>query len=75
VAALFGHIDAVKCLLKLGAKVSEGSYYGQTPLHLALMKGHFSLARLLVEEGHANPNQPTLTNENAFTLATNRPYY
>jgi ankyrin repeat protein len=44
----WGHVEAVRMLVKLGADVTAQNKYGSTPLHLAK---HVDVARMLVERG------------------------
>jgi ankyrin repeat protein len=52
-AAFFGHIDAVRLLLRRKAAIDQVSKnpLGVTPLHAALANGHKEIARLLISEG------------------------
>lgn len=50
-AARDGHVESVRTLLELGAKIDFADPDGSTPLIVALMNGHWDVARLLVESG------------------------
>jgi ankyrin repeat protein/WD40 repeat protein len=57
-------LDLVKLMLENGAVVNVVSSEGYTPLHVALEKGNFSIARLLIEKG-ADVNSKT-ANSNLY---------
>jgi ankyrin repeat protein len=55
-AAYDGRLDVAKCLLDHGAAVdATGSFLYNTPLQIAMRKGHSDIAMLLLENA-ANPN-------------------
>jgi ankyrin repeat protein len=50
-ASRWGHVEAVRMLLKLGADVTAQSKYGWTPLHLSSRRGDVEVTRMLLEHG------------------------
>ena len=50
-AARFGNIEAVKQHLAAGTDVNAKSFYGETPLPLALKNGKWEIAELLIAGG------------------------
>lgn len=50
-AAQTGHVEAVQCLLRLGAKVNVSDECGQSPLFYASENGHTDVLRLLCQHG------------------------
>jgi Ankyrin repeats (3 copies) len=52
-AAEYGHEDLVRSLVQKNADVNLQSKYGKTPVQLARMNNHHSIANYLVNEGHA----------------------
>jgi ankyrin repeat protein len=55
-AARQGHIDAVRTLLEFGADLNQVNPGDRmTPLLVAIVNGHFDLAKLMLDRG-ANPN-------------------
>lgn len=51
IAALNGHIDAVRLLLEKGAAVSAGDRDNTTPLICAAMRGHMDVVTFLLDHG------------------------
>ena len=51
IASENGHLQTVKCLTNLGAKVNVIDANLQTSVHLCLKKGHLHVVELLVNEG------------------------
>ena len=51
-AAYYGHVAAVKILIKHGHPVHVTERFGCTPLHAAAQIGHAELMSLLIEHGH-----------------------
>ena len=50
-AAKYNAIRAAKYLIKLGSYVNTQDIYGNTPLKLALTRGHVSMAKVLIHAG------------------------
>ena len=51
-----GHIEVIKFLLPLfGERVHEKTNTPFTMLHLAAQKGHYQVARYLIDEVHMDP--------------------
>jgi hypothetical protein len=50
-AAREGHLDVVKHVILLGARVNVGDIDGWTPLHFAAFHGHLSIVQFLVQSG------------------------
>lgn len=61
-ACYFGHLEAVKMLLKAGAKITFRDYEGDSPLHFACQNNRIETARLLLESADG-PNVINLTND------------
>ena len=65
--ALLGNYRVAEVLIQNGANVNSVNTmrHDQTPLHLASLKGHLNLVKLLVEKGadvnmhNVNPRGPT----------------
>jgi ankyrin repeat protein len=51
VAALNGHVDAVRVLMELGADKEASAADGGRPLHMAAQHGHVAVVKTLVELG------------------------
>ncbi|KAK1976061.1 ankyrin repeat-containing domain protein, partial [Colletotrichum cereale] len=51
IAARLGHVGVVEALLRHGAPVDARDGRGETPLHLAVDKGHGKVRDFLVERG------------------------
>jgi ankyrin repeat protein len=51
VAAHYGHVDAVRVLVKVGAELEAATVDGMRPLHTAARQGHVSVVKTLVELG------------------------
>jgi ankyrin repeat protein len=62
-ASRWGHVEAVRMLLKLGADVTAQSKFGWTPLHLSSRRGDAEVTRMLLEYGAdvSAPNNLGLT--------------
>lgn len=71
VAAMYGHENAVKVLLKHGAEIHDVSYTGQTALHIALINQHYQVARTLILEGKADPNTLNSHGQTAINMICN----
>ena len=52
-AAFDGDIEQVKSLLSRGADIDLHNETGDTPLHIAVKKGHIRLVRFLIDQGAA----------------------
>ena len=50
-AAMFGHVEVSRKLIKRGVSVNLQGLWGNTALHQAAMWGHVSACRLLLESG------------------------
>ena len=50
-AAMFAHLDIVRCLLEAGASKNKALATGSTPLHFAAGGGHVAIVRCLIEAG------------------------
>ena len=50
-AARYGHVEVVHCLLEAGADKNTGNMAGNMPLHHAALLGHVEVARCLLEAG------------------------
>ncbi|MGE3319194.1 MAG: ankyrin repeat domain-containing protein [Candidatus Berkiella sp.] len=50
-AARVGDLITVKKLVRLGSNVNEKDLFGSTPLHMAAMYGHKSVAEYLIQKG------------------------
>ncbi len=68
VAALFGQLDAVKTLISLGATVDAKGYENHTPLHFALAKQHYDVAKSLIVDYQANLKLEDYKGTNGFSL-------
>jgi len=53
IAASEGHVEATTEILSLGANPILQDIDGRTPLHLAVLKGHLDVARLLLDGTHS----------------------
>ncbi|KAI8722553.1 hypothetical protein NCS52_00399300 [Fusarium sp. LHS14.1] len=66
-ASRAGHPKTVQALVKHGANHKfPGGLYDRTPLHLAAVEGHTEVARVLLEEGNAELDA-TSDSDNNFT--------
>jgi ankyrin repeat protein len=45
----YGHVEAMRALVELGADVNAAAAIGHTPLHVAALNGHVEAMRALVE--------------------------
>jgi len=69
VAVNNGHDEVAQLLLSVeGVDVNIGNQLGNTPLHIAAMKGNEKMARLLLEKG-ADPNIKNLSGDNSLQAA------
>ncbi len=62
---MFGKLEAVQTLLRLGANVDLADSEGMTPLHLAVLGGHVDIVGLLLSSGAST----SLANEFGDTAA------
>jgi ankyrin repeat protein len=67
-AARQGSIDAVRALVKAGAKIDQTQPEGITPLIMAIFNGHYDVAKELVELG-ADPNLGDSANRTPLYMA------
>ena len=67
-AARQGSIDAVRALVKAGAKIDQPQPEGITPLIMAIFNAHYETAKELVELG-ANPNLGDSSNRTPLYMA------
>lgn len=74
VAALSGNNNAVKLFIQYGADVNDNSYYGITALHLALKYQNYETAKILLNEGHADPMVGKMQYPTAFDYLANTLY-
>lgn len=58
-AALIGHLECIKLILKKGAEVDCRTFEEQTPLMFACKRGHTACVKYLLKKG-ADPNSETL---------------
>ena len=72
-AALYGHFDVVRLLLKAGHQVDALSAGRKTPLMGAAMNGHLEVAKMLLDSG-ADPRLRNDRNESALDLALSGGY-
>jgi ankyrin repeat protein len=68
-AAIEGHIDAMKLLNKCGSEVNSKDFRGQTPLSLAAMNGHLEAVLLLLDEGADPESRETSSGRSPLSLA------
>lgn len=67
-AARQGSIDAVRALVKAGAKIDQAQPEGITPLIMAIFNAHYDVAKELVEMG-ADPNLGDSSNRTPLYMA------
>ncbi len=64
-SCMFGKLEAVQTLVRLGANVDLADSEGMTPLHLAVLGGHVEIVVLLLSSGAST----SLANEFGDTAA------
>ncbi|VDQ02418.1 unnamed protein product [Trichobilharzia regenti] len=70
-AARYGYMEAVACLLRRGAEPNVADWHGFTPLHLVAKYGHSHIIQLLVQGFGADLNCATIPDGNtAASLAS-----
>jgi ankyrin repeat protein len=68
VAASYGHVEAVRILLKRGADPNIADDWGTTAVFAAVRSGSLDIVKMLVEAG-ANINHQNLKGEDAYSKA------
>jgi ankyrin repeat protein len=68
-AARYGNVSDARELIDAGADIHAKDEWQMTPLHLAAENGHTSVARLLIEKGHADRNAPNREGDTPLHLA------
>ncbi len=66
-AAMGGHLEAARLLVKRGIKLSACDMNAMTPLHYAVKDGRLKTALLLIAKG-ANPNAVSMSGDKPFHL-------
>ena len=66
-----GRIDAVKCLVEIGASLDSRNEQRNTPLHVAALNGHDFLTDYLIEKG-AKINETNIDNSTPLHLAAEK---
>ena len=59
IASAYGHLEAVKTLMKHGANVNSATYTQDTPVLLSCMNNHLEVAKYLVKNG-ADISKPNI---------------
>lgn len=67
IAVWTGQVRSVKKLISLGAKVDIQDSFGNTALHLAVIKQDIEMITLLIKANRINTNNIKIKNENDFT--------
>ena len=71
VAAAYGHLDVLRCLIENGADVNAATYDKSTPLMIASGYGHVNVVTCLIEHG-ANMDLKHKTGQTVLHYAVDR---